>query len=177
MCERLLTMIGRELGRTRSRHIRGRNMKVHAIRKVYSQVIYTFSSQAMWFLCFLVTQESGAVGLARRICIALAFLFRTEAGSLLMNNLMNQILCHGPRKPKRFPSVPSYFGFMLRRGASPCCTIKANIFCRQRKVSPSPTCTHYCYYSFCFSSTSRQNVTHERTEEISLRGIIILVII
>lgn len=101
MCERLLTMIGRELGRTHSRHMRGRNMKVHAIRKVYSQVIYTFSSQAMWFLCFLVTQESGAVGLAHRICIALAFLFRTEAGSLLMNNLMNQILCHGPRKPKR----------------------------------------------------------------------------
>lgn len=38
-------------------HTLGAKMKFHVIRKVFSQVIYTFScfaTSAMWFLCFLV---------------------------------------------------------------------------------------------------------------------------
>lgn len=94
--------------------------KFHVIRKVYSQVIYTFflyDSAKCGFSIFhwiLVrwTERRGCLwrssgrGLERSLCIALTF---TSRLFFFMNNLMNQIFCAlGPNERKKNRKMTEY---------------------------------------------------------------------
>lgn len=104
----------RDVGRgevTLTRLTKEEKTKFHVIRKVYSQVIYTFLyDSAMWFLCFSVKLAGWMMTKGRGVFMEWSLLrsmYRINfflRCSLLMNNLMNQIFTFsGPNSEKTKP--------------------------------------------------------------------------